>query len=242
MPATVSERIWAKVQIGEPDECWIWTGGVGQHEHPVIQVNGRSCSPRRLVWEAEHGGDPLPRTRQVTTTCRKARCLNPKHLGLRAFQDDEPRFWAYVRKADGDGCWEWTGTLFGDTEYGSFKANGKRVLAHRYSWELARGPIEGHIPGHPEKELCVCHHCDNPRCVRPDHMFLGHDRDNNHDMIAKGRNSRGAEHAEKVRQGKANMGRLADMAMGVAVRSPPKQRRFAALPSDSPSGTEEKKP
>jgi hypothetical protein len=51
--------------------------------------------------------------------------------------------------------------------------------AHRFAWELAYGPIP---PG-----LSICHRCDNPPCVRPDHLFLGTTRENVFDSIAKGR-------------------------------------------------------
>jgi len=90
----------------------------------------------------------------------------------------EVRFWRHVRK--GDGCWEWTSSFF-DKGYGQFKAVTGRppVRAHRFSWELHNGPI-------PDG-LKVLHRCDNPPCVRPEHLFIGTEGDNTADMIAKGR-------------------------------------------------------
>ena len=92
----------------------------------------------------------------------------------------EDRFWSKVRKADGDGCWEWMGARV-KTGYGQIGRSRTRQLiaTHRLSWELYRGAIPS--------GLCVCHRCDNPRCVRPDHLFLGTQADNIHDMVAKGR-------------------------------------------------------
>lgn len=95
----------------------------------------------------------------------------------------EERFWRRVQKTDS--CWTWVGSLDGHG-YGQIRASGPRdvtlmiLRAHRYSYELHVGPI-------PEG-LNVCHHCDNPRCVRPDHLFVGTARDNAIDMVRKGRN------------------------------------------------------
>lgn len=95
------------------------------------------------------------------------------------------RFWEDVVKAPGDGCWVFTrGTSRHPHGYGSLSVNRRETLAHRVSWELAHGPIP---PG-----LRVLHKCDNPPCVRPDHLFLGTQLDNVRDMWSKGRAKRRA--------------------------------------------------
>lgn len=86
------------------------------------------------------------------------------------------RFWEKVDKL-GE-CWVWTAHR-NALGYGVFGANRRSVLAHRMAWTLERGPIPN--------GLIACHHCDNPACVRPDHIFLGTHRDNAVDMTRKGR-------------------------------------------------------
>lgn len=86
------------------------------------------------------------------------------------------RFWSYVEK--GPNCWEWKGSKF-TNRYGQFRVYTKKVKAHRFSWIINGGFIpEGY---------CILHKCDNPPCVRPDHLFLGTNSDNTHDAIRKGR-------------------------------------------------------
>ena len=103
-----------------------------------------------------------------------------------------------MRIADGDSCWTWTaflqphprgkGTTYGEFWVGTKGAGGRMAFAHRVAWELEGGPI-------PDG-MRVLHRCDNPACVRPDHLFLGTQSDNMLDMFAKGRATRhkGSEH------------------------------------------------
>ena len=87
------------------------------------------------------------------------------------------RFWSKVDKT-GD-CWEWTGAKHSSKGYGSFWFEGRSVKAHRLAYKIAFSPI-------PDG-MFVCHSCDNPSCVNPDHLFLGTNQDNQSDMYAKGR-------------------------------------------------------
>lgn len=109
----------------------------------------------------------------------------------------QDRFWDKVEKTDG--CWNWTAALTEDG-YGRILVDGKARTAHRVSYKMHYGVDPG--------EFKVCHECDNPRCVRPDHLFLGSHAVNMQDMAAKGRTGviRGADNpkskltVESVRQ------------------------------------------
>jgi len=104
------------------------------------------------------------------------------------------RFKRKVLQLAASECWTWQGTKDPDG-YGSVSLiiNGKEchIRAHRIAYYLAHGidPLD----------LIVCHSCDNPPCVNPDHLWLGTSKDNTQDAVRKGRNMRGDSHYFRTR-------------------------------------------
>ena len=95
------------------------------------------------------------------------------------------RFLKFIDKQE-SGCWIWKG-IKNKQGYGKFNApHNHQIRAHRYSWEMVNGPI---LNG-----LNVCHKCDNPSCVNPDHLFLGTTSENLIDASNKGRITHGEKH------------------------------------------------
>lgn len=102
-----------------------------------------------------HPGEAMRRRETSVSVC----CPECSH---RFVATPEARFWGKVNPAAGENdCWEWNGVLLRNG-YAIFQSEGKRVLAHRYSYELHVGPI-------PDG-LVIDHLCRNRKCVNPEHL------------------------------------------------------------------------
>lgn len=122
---------------------------------------------------------------RVNKTSRKA---SYKYTRRSKITPPETRFWKFVNK-DGPPpshvphlgkCWIWTGCSISTRDYGGFNDGTRKTAAHRFSYAMHNGIIL-------KTEDCVLHKCDTPRCVRPDHLFLGDRFVNMQDCKNKGR-------------------------------------------------------
>jgi len=107
--------------------------------------------------------------------------------------------WKKVNKTST--CWEWTGMIRNKkSHYGAIKINCKTYAVHRIAWELSYGKIPNGMD--------VLHHCDNPICCNPLHLFLGTDKDNVIDRVSKNRSGRmygETNHAHKLTREQVKM-------------------------------------
>lgn len=124
-------------------------------------------------------GWPIERAVSVPPTIKiNSRSSRESMLECWRGADLNARLYARVEPND-KGCWIWLGSVAGQMGYGMFVYRGRKIYAHRASYELWHGKI-------PDG-LCVLHRCDEPTCINPDHLWVGTKGDNMRDCISKGR-------------------------------------------------------
>lgn len=204
-------------QVKKTDTCWLWTGPrmVNGYGRLQLKRSGKWSHflAARVAWELL-GGTDLPIEMAIRHTCQNILCVHPGHMELfpRIDQSLTQRFMNHVSKTET--CWNWIGGK-NPNGYGIFnlntqESNGK-VYAHRLSYELFVGELS--------KSNWVLHRCDNPSCVRPEHLFLGDRQDNVDDMVSKRRHRHkfSPEQVRQIREWKRAGRTLADIANELGV-------------------------
>lgn len=193
------DRWWT---LNPSSGCHEWTRALSDGYGQLYVGGSMPMKAYRFAWERKNGA--IPTGMHLLHSCDNRRCVNVAHLSLGTnldnIRDKQLRGRAH-RNSSGfvrpkrsrvtvrqsfssqysidpkSGCWLWNRALVGG--YGCVSVRGKKIKAHRWSYRLARGPIQ--------RGLVVMHICDTPACVNPGHLRLGTQVENVLDTVSKRR-------------------------------------------------------
>lgn len=168
------EKFWSYVTPAG-NGCWLWGGYVSKDGTSFCYYLGERRKAAEVAWELTN--QPLPSAARLISFCKTHGCINPDHCDLEPIFSDTELFWSLTDVLGDDECWLWGGAKISNG-YGRLPRVGNRY-AHRFSYELANGPIP--------KGRWILHHCDNPSCVNPKHLYAGTAKDNAQDRERRGR-------------------------------------------------------
>lgn len=186
------EAFFDKISPEPNSGCWLWIGkycqnGSGEFAHNPSKTRE---SARRFAFRLNN---ELLRSDEVKNCCGNVLCVNPAHhvsVKKRHGVTFEDAFNSNFEKNAVTGCWDWTGKIRKRDGYATFThrpSNTNEARANRISWRLFHNKDL-------QNDVCVLHKCDNRKCVNPDHLFVGSQRDNVEDMCYKHRHNFGEDH------------------------------------------------
>ena len=165
------------------------------------------CGTQRII-----SGSSLRHGHSKSCGCMKSEeaALRMREIRLKESGTIEERFFSRFKKTE-NGCWQWNAHADKDG-YGVMSSHGKNIRAHRFSYEHHIGAIP--------QGMSVCHKCDNPGCVNPEHLFIGSAKDNAQDALTKkrhyigdknGRSKITEDHAKFIKSSSMSGPELAEM-------------------------------
>lgn len=164
------------------NNCWIWIGSFNRN-YPIFCYNNKMMQASRIAYEMFHNIKISNLKNKLHHICENEKCVNPNHIKLGGTPE---YFWSKVIIKNINECWIWMGLKDKDGYGKFFENNNDTIRSHRYVYTLYYGDI-------PEN-MQICHTCDTPECVNPNHLFSGTHQDNVNDKVNKNRQVKGENH------------------------------------------------